>query len=119
LKILADENVPLEIVEWLRSESQDVSWVAEATPSSHDQDLLALAVTENRIVLTRDRDFGELVFRLRQNPAPVVLMRLHMLHPRLRLRVMQRMWPEIERRIEGHFIVVLPGRLRIRTLERP
>jgi hypothetical protein len=39
-----------------------------------------------------------------------------MLHPRNRLRVLQRAWPDIESKIAGHFIVVLPGRLRVRAL---
>jgi predicted nuclease of predicted toxin-antitoxin system len=116
VRILADENVASEMVEWLRSAGHDVLWAAESLASRSDGDLLDTAVSQQRVVLTRDRDFGELAYLRGARAAPTILMRLHMLHPRNRLRVLQRAWPDIESKIAGHFIVVLPGRLRVRAL---
>ena len=118
MRILADEHVASELVDWLRSEGHVVLWAAESLSGTSDDALLAVAVEQQRVMLTRDRDFGELTYRRLTAPAPVVLMRLHMRHPRHRLGVMQRAWAEIEQHIAGHFIVVMPGRLRVRPLER-
>lgn len=65
MRLLADENFPGEAVEALRVAGYDVLWIAEDAPSIDDQDVLARAVREQRLLLTFDKDFGELVFRLR------------------------------------------------------
>ena len=79
LSVLADENVDREIVERLRSDGHDVAWVKEraSVVSTPDPNVLAIATAEGRLLLTADRDFGDMVYRDRQ-PAPhgVVLMRL-------------------------------------------
>jgi predicted nuclease of predicted toxin-antitoxin system len=63
LKFLADENIESVIVAWLREEGHDVYWAAESSPASDDEHLIRLARAEERILLTNDLDFGELVFR--------------------------------------------------------
>ena len=63
MRLLADENVPRPSVERLRDAGIDVTYVAEQIAGASDLDVLALAELEDRITLTFDRDFGELVFR--------------------------------------------------------
>lgn len=75
LKFIADEGFDREIVEALR-ETYAVSYIAEIRPGADDEDILDLAEKEQRIVLTLDKDFGELVFRRHKAHAGVVLCRL-------------------------------------------
>lgn len=63
LRILANENVPGEAVEAMRREGHDVAWVRADAPASADDAVLARAQAENRILMTFDKDFGELAFR--------------------------------------------------------
>lgn len=63
MRLLADENVPLPSVWVLRAAGLDVAAVAEDAPGAEDGDVLARAAREGRLLLTFDRDFGELVFR--------------------------------------------------------
>jgi len=63
MKILANENLPRLAVEDLRALGHDVLWVAESSPALTDRDVLDLAVRERRVLLTMDKDFGELAFR--------------------------------------------------------
>jgi predicted nuclease of predicted toxin-antitoxin system len=63
LRILANENVPGETVEAMRREGYDVTWVRTDAPGSSDEDILAQAQTEGRVLMTFDKDFGELAFR--------------------------------------------------------
>ncbi len=74
-KLLADENVPLKAVEILREKGVDVASVTELSPGLKDREVLDLAGREGRIIVTFDKDFGELVVRESEskgaNPAEV------------------------------------------------
>jgi predicted nuclease of predicted toxin-antitoxin system len=63
LRLLANENFPGDAVMALREAGHDVIWIRTAAPGSSDSLVLAQAQTENRLLLTFDKDFGELAFR--------------------------------------------------------
>jgi predicted nuclease of predicted toxin-antitoxin system len=63
MRILANENFPAEAVAALRAAGHDVAWVRTDTPGMRDEDVLRRAQAETRIVVTFDKDFGELAFR--------------------------------------------------------
>lgn len=76
MKILADEGVDRPIVERLRQSGHQVWYVAELEPGISDNVVLDLANRERAILLTADRDFGELVFRQGRLTTGVILLRL-------------------------------------------
>jgi len=63
-KILADENLHKVIVAWLRAQNFDVKFVREDLDliGSKDKNLIPIAFEEDRIILTQDNDFGQIVF---------------------------------------------------------
>jgi predicted nuclease of predicted toxin-antitoxin system len=63
MRILANENFPGDAVTALRQRGHDVVWVRTDAPGSRDVEILARAQREERIVVTFDKDFGELAFR--------------------------------------------------------
>lgn len=63
MKFLADENFPRPAVEALRRAGFDVAWVMEDQASASDEDVLARSQSDQRTLLTFDKDFGELAFR--------------------------------------------------------
>jgi predicted nuclease of predicted toxin-antitoxin system len=63
VRILANENFPLDAVLLLRERGHDVAWVRSDAPGSSDRQVIARAQMEDRILITFDKDFGELVFR--------------------------------------------------------
>jgi len=63
MRILANENFPGEAVEILRAQGHDVAWVRTDAPGSSDVQILEHAQRESRIIVTFDKDFGELAFR--------------------------------------------------------
>jgi predicted nuclease of predicted toxin-antitoxin system len=63
VNFLANENFPLEAVESLRLAGHDVAWIRADAPGSTDPQVLARAVAELRVLLTFDKDFGDLAFR--------------------------------------------------------
>jgi predicted nuclease of predicted toxin-antitoxin system len=81
-RLLADENVPGHLVEVLRTRGHDVWWARTEARGSADEDLLALAQAQRRILLTQDKDFGVLAFR-RRLPAGHGVVLLRLVHLRL------------------------------------
>ncbi len=65
MRILANENFPGEAIAALRARGHDVAWVRTDAPGSSDVQVLERAQREHRIVVTFDKDFGELAFRSR------------------------------------------------------
>jgi len=82
MRILADENCPGDLIDALRAVGHDVRWVRTDAPGSTDPVILAQAQREDRLMLTFDKDFGELAFRYHL-PAQcgIILCRLHTLRP--------------------------------------
>ena len=115
MRLLADENFPRLAIEMLRSLGHDVLWVAETCPSAKDEHVLDLAVRESRVLLTQDKDFGELAFR-RGLPATsgVVLLRVTPV-PSLVTELARKAF-SAHTDFRGKFVVVEEGRIRERTL---
>lgn len=62
MRLCANENLAEACIVALRNAGHDVVWIREVAPGSSDESVLARAQTENRILITFDKDFGELVF---------------------------------------------------------
>ncbi len=77
MRILADESVEGEIVARLRSEGHDVAYVPETSAGIRDDEVLARANAEGRILLTEDKDFCDLAFYYGSRSSGIVLLRAH------------------------------------------
>ena len=73
--IVADESVPLPVILKLRDEGHNILSIAETTPGVPDEAVLERANQEQALLLTEDKDFGELVFRDHRAHHGVVLAR--------------------------------------------
>lgn len=120
MRFLADENFPGAAVGALCAMGREVAWVRALAPGMKDPEVLAWALREHRILLTFDKDFGELAWRrfLAAGAHPscgIVLFRLPMPAPNLigstlAGRVVEREdWA-------GHFSVIEASRVRMRPL---
>ena len=79
MRLLADESLNKLEVEVLRSSGYDLVWIEEETPGISDQEVLSRATSEERILLTSDKDFGDLVFRDKlRAPFGIILFRIHL-----------------------------------------
>ena len=81
MKIVADESIDKQIVDRLRSGGHDVVFIAELDPGIEDEAVLLRSRESNSVLLTADKDFGELVFRQRLLHSGIVLIRLAGLKP--------------------------------------
>jgi len=82
MKLLANENFPYASIFYLREKGFDVSSIGIENPSITDAEIMTIAIKEERTILTFDRDYGELIFRLNYKPkSGVVFLRLESYSP--------------------------------------
>lgn len=116
MKYLADQDVPRPLVVWLRNRGDDVRYAAEERPRELDVEWLRLAEADGRLLITADKDFGELVFRDSLNSHGIVLLRLGKLPMDARRKRLEKAWTLVEANPKGCFIVITPQRVRVRPL---
>lgn len=116
MKLFADENIARAIVIRLRDQGHDVLYASEVQPGTSDHDWVRRAETESRIILTADKDFGDLLFRDRLTSHGVVLLRLGEIPLKDRLARLEQAWTSIEAHSAGKFIVITPSKIRVRDL---
>jgi predicted nuclease of predicted toxin-antitoxin system len=113
---LADECVAGSVVARLREAGHDVTYMAELAPSTSDLDVIAAAHREGRILLTEDKDFGELVFRWNRPVIGLVLLRIAPDDNVLKWARLKAAVETFGERILGRYFVVEEARFRSRPL---
>lgn len=119
MKLLLDEDVYEITARFLKELGHEVQTVAErGLKQAEDIELLYIAQQERRIFITRDRDFGELVF-VKKLGAGVIYLRilppnLNPVHKELE-KVLK---SHSENVLENSFVVIEPGRHRLRKIPR-
>lgn len=112
-KFLANENVPAEAVEAARYAGFDMAWVHECQPGANDESVIALALSQSRVLVTFDKDFGQLVFHKGYaGSCGIILCRPRLRSPAYLAEFLTAVLAEsIDWR--GHFSVAQEGRLRV------
>jgi predicted nuclease of predicted toxin-antitoxin system len=116
MRWLADECVEAGLVASLRGAGHDVLYVAEHAAGLSDTAALELAQTAERLFLTEDKDFGELVFRFRLPVPGLVLLRIDALQSALKWSRLQAVITQIGEGLFGRYVVVTENRIRSRPL---
>lgn len=116
MNLVADESVDRPIVERLRQDGHIVVYIAEMQPGLSDDSVLQEAHQGNALLLTSDKDFGELVFRLGRATCGVLLIRLAGLSASEKAITVANAVHDHAAELGGKFSVVSPASVRIRTL---
>ncbi len=114
MKLLADENVDKPVVERLRKDGHIVLYVAEIAPSISDDEVMQRANQEKALLLTADKDFGDLVFRQSRIIYGVVLIRLSGLPSQRKAEMVAKAVKEHAEELYQNFTVISHGAVRIR-----
>ena len=115
LKFLADESLEYSVVLYLRELGYDISAIAEDSPSIKDTQVLQKANQEKRILLTNDKDFGDLVFLNHLDHKGVVLFRLKRENVLKKTKVFRQLLEQYSDQLPGNFVVVEEEKIRIRS----
>jgi predicted nuclease of predicted toxin-antitoxin system len=116
MRFLADENVERPIVEAVRALGHDVAYVSEMSRGVDDEWLLKLANQEQCVLITNDKDFGELVYLRGQAAAGVLLLRFRVEKSSVKAALVNVFLQEAAARLAGHFVVLNESGARIRPL---
>ncbi|HSE83383.1 MAG TPA: DUF5615 family PIN-like protein [Thermodesulfobacteriota bacterium] len=114
LKFLVDVGVGKKVEQWLQKRGYDIRAVRDIDPSMEDRDIFNMAVTEARMVITMDKDFGELVYNSGLAHTGVLLLRLEDAKADEKVRIVENILKKYSDRLLNKFCVYQNGRLRIR-----
>jgi predicted nuclease of predicted toxin-antitoxin system len=116
VKFVVDESTGQSVVDELRRLGHDVISIQEIFPGLDDPPILDIAVNDTRIVITNDKDFGELVHRCGLPHAGVVLFRLDDERAANRVRMMREVLRSCGDKLQNNFIAASERKIRIRKL---
>jgi predicted nuclease of predicted toxin-antitoxin system len=116
VRFLADESCDFSIVRALRGAGHDVVAVAELSGGVPDREVIELARTDGRVLLTEDKDFGQLVFAALAGSTGVILVRYPAAVrdglPTSVVKLAERLGASLE----SAFVTMTPGRIRLSRL---
>lgn len=113
MRFLADENRDSGIVDALRRSGHDVVAVRDVSPGATDDRVIDFAVRESRVLITEDKDFGQLVFASAAQSAGVIFIRCPASARKTLVATFATLVEEHSERIAGRFVVIRPGNIRI------
>lgn len=114
MNFLADEGIDKQIVDRLRQDGHMIVYIAEESPGIPDDVILEMANQQDAILVTRDKDFGELVYRMNRITQGVFLVRLDGLHPDTKANIVSAAITSHGAEMISAFTVISPDNIRIR-----
>jgi predicted nuclease of predicted toxin-antitoxin system len=113
MRFVVDECTGTAVAKWLRAQQHDVFSVFEQARGASDDEILAKAAAEDRVLITNDKDFGEKVFRDRAAHKGVIFLRLDDERADNKIAVLQRLFAGYADQLAGRFVVVTELAVRI------
>jgi predicted nuclease of predicted toxin-antitoxin system len=116
VKILADESVDFPVVKLLRCKNFTIDYITEIKPGISDDQVINLAKQKERILLTADKDFGELIYRLNKVSAGIILYRLPGFNNKQKARLILKILQDYDTDLPGSFTVITKKQVRIKKI---
>ena len=113
MRFLVDECTGPRVAKWLQNLNHDVFSVYDENRGLDDENILHKANLENYILITNDKDFGELIFRLKRQHKGVILLRLEDERAKNKIAVLDRVLKLYSDKLINNFIVVNESTIRI------
>jgi predicted nuclease of predicted toxin-antitoxin system len=117
LRFIADVNVEKRIVDYLLGNGYDIKWIPDFNCEIDDEGLLKIANDEKRILITNDKDFGELTFLQRQHSVGIILIRVKGQDTLEKFALIEKLMLKYKEKIQNHFIVITKTKFRFTRLE--
>ena len=113
MKFLIDANLGRNFTSLVRKAGHQAAFINDILKNASDEDVLVTAEREKLIIITGDKDFGELIFKLGKSSAGVILIRTAIADPEKRFEMVK----DALNKAEGKFIVVKEWRIKVRDLK--
>ena len=118
MRFIVDECTGPAVARWLRQLGHNVVSIYEESRGLEDDEVLERATAENRILVTNDKDFGEMIFREGKTHRGVILLRLEDERAPNKIRVLERLLKHHSDQLEGNFVVATETKVRIVHLKK-
>jgi predicted nuclease of predicted toxin-antitoxin system len=115
IKFLVDVGVGKPVDLWLLNHGYNIKSIRDINPRLPDHEILKIAVSEKRMVVTMDKDFGDLVYNSGQSHAGVLLLRLEDANSEEKIKVIETILKKYSDKIYNNFCVYKDGKLRIKV----
>jgi predicted nuclease of predicted toxin-antitoxin system len=112
MRFLVDECTGPVVADWLRDNGHEVYSVFDEDRGMADDDVIRKALSENWILITNDKDFGDEVFRDGRLLKGIILLRLEDETANSKIRILSRLLEKYANRLHGAFIVVTEKQVR-------
>lgn len=113
-KFLVDVNIGKKVEKWLLENKYDLKAVRDINPRMMDREILKIAIIENRMVITMDKDFGELVYNSGMSHSGVLLLRIEDATADEKVKILEKILIDHQDKLSNNFCVFNRGKLRIR-----
>jgi predicted nuclease of predicted toxin-antitoxin system len=117
MRFLVDECAGPTLARWLQEQGHDGFSIYEQTRDIKDEEVLRIAVEDERILITVYKDFGEKIFREKQPHHGIILLRLKDERSKNKIAAMERLLANFATRLSGQFVVVTDTQVRFSSSE--
>ena len=114
MKFLVDVGVGKGVEDFLKKSGFDIKTVRDIDSKAKDSEILRTAVNEKRMIVTMDKDFGDLVYRSGKRHSGILLLRLEAATGDQKVKVVERIIRIFKKEIRNKFCVYQDDRLRIK-----
>lgn len=115
VKFLADENIEYRIVTHLREKGYDILAITESFVSMNDEKILQKAYLEDRVLLTNDKDFGDLIFLQKLHHKGIILFRFKSENLLDKIHVFDVLLKNYQEKLMNKFVVIGDSQIKIRS----
>jgi len=119
MQFLADESCDFGVVKALRKAGYEIKAIAEMAPGISDDEVAELSVCERRILITEDKDFGQLVYTKSQASCGIIFIRFPANDRLLLPDMIVKLVKEQNHKLYNRFVIVQPRRIRITGIPIP
>ena len=116
IKFIADVNVEKSIVDHLKYEGFDIMWIPDYNCMMKDEELLRLANKERRVLITNDKDFGNLVFFKNLISSGIILFHAKEHNVEWKKKILKKVIDDFGEKVCSSFIVIGKDKVRIKPL---
>ncbi|WP_281635725.1 DUF5615 family PIN-like protein [Flavobacterium marginilacus] len=113
MRFLIDECVGTSVSEYLKSNNHIVFSVFDEWRGATDEELLQKSILENYILITSDKDFGEMIFKSQKKHKGIILIRCQPNNFKQKIIVLTKLLANYADKLENNFVVVTNENVRI------
>lgn len=115
MRFIVDECTGRKVCDWLKDSGYDVLSIYNSCRGIKDLDILEIANRENRIIITDDKDFGDMIFRDKLPHKGIILLRPQDRRSKIKIEILKNILENYSGKLKNHFVVVTEKKLRIST----